>query len=164
MFMLLALGLLGVVDCLVLCQNSSMAKTLNISLSVFTGRSRLLKGCDWASPWSTVKPRMLNQTWWMDVIPRPWSKTLAPFIQALRYHVRISPQKTNSKCFIVFHPIPYLLFSCSANSQRKTPNNCGWRCRWTNCHHSGEFKMIGISSGQCCFSTIDVLLSFFVNI
>ncbi len=115
MFMLLALGLLGVVDSLVLCQNRSMAKTLNISLSVFTGRSRSLKGCGWASLWSTVKPRMLNQTWWTDVIPRPWSKTSAPFIQALRYHVRISPQKTHSDCFIVFHPIPYLLFSSSCS-------------------------------------------------
>lgn len=45
----------------------------------------------------------------------------------------------------------FFLFLHSANSQRKTPNNCGWRCRWTNCHHSGEFKMIGISSGQHCF-------------
>lgn len=40
--------------------------------------------------------------------------------------------------------IPYCLFFFlhSADSQRKTPNNCCGRCRWTNCHHSGEFKMI----------------------
>lgn len=46
--------------------------------------------------------------------------------------------------------IPYCLFFFlhSADSQRKTPNNCCGRCRWTNCHHSGEFKMIWLSSGS----------------